>query len=202
MKSCQNLSIEREKVIKTTVGLSSKVKIKEIGKSITEVIDSILTTPHERERGYRSMSIRLARKVFCTIGTNRVKRRLTKRSFLFKEARLLRNILDIEDANLNAKRYFGITSRNYYDEKVALLRTLVSLADDLNLTHGFSLDENQPYHRFVYYLEFKGFQFSWHFSETIAGVPNYEKPWDGVKNSTLGKLEMLILTAFPDILKN
>lgn len=168
--------------------------------SLLDVKNSILSTQISKERGFRTLSIGFARNELCTLGTNKVKRRLAKIATKNSRARLFRTILDLEDANLCAKKYFGKTRRRYYEMKDTLLRDVISLANEMKLNHGYGKDEKQTFHSKVYYVEFNGIQFSWHCQGTYHGVPNFEDSWDGIKHSSLGKLEMLILNEFPTIL--
>lgn len=69
------------------------------------------------------------RESICGIGTNRLKRFLGRKNKEGdKVAEIFRTALNLEDANIRAKKYSGSTySDHYYDEKEGLLGKLIDL---------------------------------------------------------------------------
>jgi hypothetical protein len=150
---------------------------------------------------YRVIDIKSSREDFCGIGTCKIKRRLNKIAKTEAKALFLRNLLELEDANLSAKRYFGKHRRRYYEKKIEKLNQLVDHCKELKLKYGYAIDPKQTFHNKVFYLEYEEFQFSWHYGSGLNFIPKYENPWDGNLNSTLGKVEILITREYPHILQ-
>lgn len=131
------------------------------------------------------------RETLCGMGTRKTKLKLNK---MIKSgsvnALILRNLLELEDANITAKRYHGVYKQASYDKKNELLKTCIDLFKRHNLKCGYHNVDNYscPY---VIYFEVNGIQMSWHAHKSF-GTPQYMHVWDGLVNSTLSKLEQLI----------
>ena len=141
-----------------------------------------------------------ARNVFCKgLGTRRVKLMLNRIGKTNKLAILLRTALEVEDCNIQAKRYLGDYKDHYYEKKSRMIRDLVVLCREMNLTYGISEVENYSTTHVIYFELPNCKQISFHIipMET-EDLPQYDKEWDGKVNSTLGKLEEAILKSFPN----
>jgi hypothetical protein len=131
------------------------------------------------------------REHFCNIGTRKTKLLLNK---LIKKgnlkAEILRILLELEDVNICAKKYFGKYKQTYYDKKSMILNDIVKLFKENNLTIGYHNADDYSC-SYIVFVEYEGIQMSWHCNKHF-GLNKYEKEWDGLKNSTLAKLERLI----------
>lgn len=132
-----------------------------------------------------------SRDMFCGIGTRRTKLKLNK---LVKQgeltAKVLRLLLELEDANITAKRYRGAYKEIAYEKKAKLLNELAVLFTSKKYVCGFQSCNNYSC-KYILYFEYDGFQMSWH-SNHKFGMKEYTGVWDGMINSTLGKLETII----------
>lgn len=131
---------------------------------------------------------------FASIGTNKAKRRLNKLSDKIPLALAIRMSLEIEDKNICAKKYFGEWRDKIYQEKSDLISGLISLSHKNNWIYGIQRSDviNTTH---VIYFEFPGCeQISWHYSpQNSSSLPKYSKKWDGKINSTLNKLEKVVV---------
>jgi len=137
-----------------------------------------------------------ARKQFAGVGTRNTKLALNKLAKTDSHAKALRIALEIEDANLTAKRYFGGDCGGYtyaeinYMKKAEGIEELIEVAR----TEGwvFGLQPSEQYTTHIIYFEIPGVgQVSWHYSPQEP-LPVYAGQWDGKKGSTLPKLEIAI----------
>ena len=127
---------------------------------------------------------------FCDIGTNKVKRRLTKISSTISLA--YRIALEIEDVNIKAKDTSDYYKQKVYDIKNHLILDLVKLCDENGWNYGIQKDKTNKVHSQVIFFELPNCeQISWHFT-LKTDFKKYEKEWDGKINSTLDKLEFCI----------
>lgn len=144
------------------------------------------------------------REGMCGIGTNRLKRFLNKK---IKEgdkvAEIFSTALNLEDANIRAKKYSGSTySDHYYDEKEKLLKELIGLCCEKgNILFGYQYtDDDFAYINAVMYFNLPGCEqvsFHCHLETADANtLPKFPNEWDGQKNSTLPKLEKAILAQY------
>ncbi|MBR0083305.1 MAG: hypothetical protein IJP93_04405 [Bacteroidales bacterium] len=120
-----------------------------------------------------------------------------------KVAEIFRSALNLEDANILAKKYRGSTySDHYYDEKEDLLVNLIGLCrEGEDILYGYQYtDDDYAYINAVMYFDLPGCeQISFHCHlETAEAetLPKYPKEWDGQRNSTLPKLEKAILARY------
>ena len=138
-----------------------------------------------------------ARSQFAGIGTRKAKLVLNKRAKVDVYARALRIALEIEDANLTAKRYFGGNCGGYtyaqisYEKKCANIEALIEIAKSKDWAFGVQpSDVGNTTH--IIYFELPGVgQVSWHYSATQL-LPVYLGQWDGKVGSTLPKLEAAV----------
>lgn len=151
------------------------------------------------QQNFRIMDIDKARKDFCSIGTRKTKVRLKSYSRSDLYATFLKLILEIEDSNLNAQKYPGYTKLAYYQEKADLLQSLIPLCHRLRLRFGTRSNSNHKGIKNVFFVEVEGIQVCWHYLDELYNVPPYEGELDGLQNSTLGKIEYLILQSYPFI---
>lgn len=136
---------------------------------------------------------------------------INRESILIEKSTLtfLREALECENCNINAKKYFNTDGFSYQDHnyahKHALIRSLISLAGELGLTYGYAVsDDSQTKHIVYFDLPVTGEQISFHATlsdEILKEVPKYPKEWDQLKNSTLSKIERAFCQRFGDLLK-
>lgn len=144
------------------------------------------------------------RDTFCGIGTRKAKIRLNKLAKSNLTALLYRKSLEIEGKNIQAKAWSHYREK-YYDEKSNLINELVNICLDNKVKVGYSSAETdycgyvEPL--YIVYFDLPGCeQISWH-SFSKPKCPLYDGVWDGLRNSTLPKLEKAISKEFPEILK-
>jgi hypothetical protein len=146
--------------------------------------------------------LKVLRNTACGIGTRLLKLRLNKLAQTDPLALAARLALEIEDANLSAKRY-GYTKwmdRNY-DKKQELIRELITMFRHQEWEFGIHAPASRI-GRGVIYFEIPGCeQISWHYDHEGAELPIYEKEWDCKQGSTLPKLMAFIEREFVEILK-
>lgn len=68
-----------------------------------------------------------------------------------------------------------------------LCEALEAHAAPLGLAWGWGVDEKQPYHRHVLYVELPTGQVSFHTAEPGAG-PDHARPWDGVPGQSTDRI--------------
>ena len=139
------------------------------------------------------------RKNICTIGTNKLKRRLNKLALTDLNAKILRNILEIEDINIQAKKTYG----KYQERKYQLKNTQIELLIDLYKTTNYNYGYHTTDHKYIKYIYFfdlpNNIQVSWH-SDSLLCDKLYEKDWDGLENSTLKKVEDYVNNHYKNII--
>lgn len=156
-------------------------------------------------------------KLFMNAHIKELDKQLTKATALNRESILiekstltfLREALECENCNINAKKYFNTDGFSYQDHnyahKHALIRSLVSLARELGLTYGYTVSDDPQTRHIVYFdLPVTGEQISFHASlpdEILKEVPKYPKEWDKLQNSTLSKIERAFCQRFGDLFK-
>jgi hypothetical protein len=135
-----------------------------------------------------------ARTQFAGIGTRKAKMRLNKLAKSDVYARALRMALEIEDANLTAKRYFGGDCGGYtyaqinYFKKAEHIELLIGIAKAEGWSYGVHPSDVLDTTHIIYF-EIPGVgQVSWHYSPKEL-LPVYAGKWDGLARSTLPKLE-------------
>ena len=134
----------------------------------------------------------------CGIGTRKLKNFLNRKIKEGDEvAKLYRQALQTEDANISAKKYYNY-SDDYYEEKSRLIDELLGMcASRSDVKFGYQdNDEDFPAH--IVYFELPGCeQISFHCDLLHPSeVPQYDGQWDGRTNSTLPKLEAAILKLY------
>lgn len=129
------------------------------------------------------------RKHFAGIGTKKAKIRLNK--LTSPNAKILRLMMEIEDANIRAKRYQNEWRASMYEKKHEHIESLIDLYNELGLMYGVQeSDVNDTSH--IIYFDFLNHQISWHFDAECSTKkpPQYHKEWDGIRN-TYQKLESI-----------
>lgn len=129
----------------------------------------------------------IARENACGIGTRKIKLILNRLAKTDPLARAARIALEIEDANLLAKKYGGGKwSYRNYDKKGELIRELIKLFKAQGWVFGVQPSRHS---RGVIYFEIPGCeQISFHYDHDGDPLPIYEKEWDKQEGSTLRKL--------------
>jgi len=136
----------------------------------------------------RVRDLKAARNYACGIGTRKVKLRLNKLAASDPLALAVRIALEIEDANLMAKRYGGSYRDRYYRRKQELICELITVFKHQEWTFGVHPRELR-FGRGVIYFEIPGCeQISFHYDHEGGDLPIYEKDWDRKEGSTLTKL--------------
>ena len=141
-----------------------------------------------------------ARECFCAgLGTRRVKLMLNRIGKTNDIGMLFRSVLEIEDCNIQAKRYRGKYKDNYYEKKHRLIEELAKTCNEMNIVYGISKVDNPSTTHVIYFELPNCRQISFHFSPKKAkDYPVYGKPWDGEINSIIEKLEEALLKTFHD----
>ena len=149
----------------------------------------------------------------CMLGQRRVKillNSLSKTGDLI--AAMYRLALEIENCNINAKKYKDNKTFNYssyyYKLKHKHLLQLVELVEKYNEQHQddiivYGIQESDiiepPY---VCYFELPGMeQISFHSYSIKANMPTYSNDWDEKVNSTLWKIEQAIMCKYSSVMK-
>lgn len=137
----------------------------------------------------RVRQLKSVRNQACGIGTRKLKlmlNRLMKTDPLALAARLA---IEIEDANLTAKRYkFSRYQDSAYAKKEALMLDLIALFQHQGWKFGVHKSD-RPETSHIIYFEIPGCeQISWHYTHKGDPLPIYPKEWDGKLNSTFPKL--------------
>ncbi len=137
-------------------------------------------------RRTRVQTLLIARENACGIGTRKLKLILNKYAKTDPLALAARLALEIEDANLVAKKYPGKWRDRYYRKKGDLIRELITLFKHQGWVFGV---HPARFGRGVIYFEIPGCaQVSFHYDHEGDPLPIYEKEWDGQEGSTLKKL--------------
>lgn len=151
----------------------------------------------------RVRQLNLLRDTACGVGTRVLKIRLNRLATHDVLALAARIALEIEDANVSAKKY-GRTqwSDRNYEKKQRLIGELITICKHQEWVFGVHSAESR-FSRGVIYFELPGCeQISWHYDHEGPPLPVYEKPWDGKKDSTLLKLLDFIGREFQEITEN
>jgi hypothetical protein len=149
-------------------------------------------------RGERVRQLKYLRETALGIGTRKLKLRLNKLAQDDPLAQAARLALEIEDANVTAKRYGPrYADRNYY-KKQGLMRDLIALFRREEWLFGVHASDVRPATHVIYF-EIPGCeQISFHYTPEER-LPEYPKPWDGKQNSTLLKLIAFLDATFPEL---
>jgi len=123
--------------------------------------------------------------------------------------KFLRAILECENCNINAKKYFNTKSFSYsdsnYNRKRELIIELLSVAQNLGVEYGYAKSNDPATKHIVYFdLPQTGEQVSFHSNldqNVIKNVPEYKKEWDKQTNSSLRKIENAFCVIFGSELK-
>lgn len=135
------------------------------------------------------------------IGTNKIKRRLNKLAKDNKIAEIIRLMIEIEDVNILAKKYYGDYQDKKYNEKQNLLYKLVEIYKNTNYIFGYHDSDVRPAVCILFFELDEDFeQVSWHSTSLYNGVEKYPNEWDGKENSTYPKLLKYIEKKFPQII--
>lgn len=142
------------------------------------------------------------REEMCGVGTRKVKLYLNK---LIKEgdkkAEMYRKALEIEDANIMAKRYFYYAD-THYETKKKLINELIDLCEENDVIYGVQETDDYSCKHKIYFELPNCQQISFHNTfDNFYDLPKYKKEWDGQINSTLNKLEEAILFNYGDAIK-
>lgn len=106
------------------------------------------------------------------------------------EPELITSLLELEYANLEAKRYNGEKKRRIYERKDILLEKLIPILHKSNWKYGFNyaIGKNASYLIFIYLPN--DVQLTWHCNEfeIVQQYPYLEDKWDGKVCSTMEKI--------------
>ena len=150
-----------------------------------------------RKRQQKIETLVQARTQFAGIGTRKAKLMLNKLAKTDEYARALRVALEIEDANLTAKRYFGGDCGGYTDADINYIKKgeNIELLIEISKSQGwvFGVQLNKVFSTtHIIYFDVPGVgQVSWHYSPKEA-LPVYPGQWDGQEGSTLAKIEAAV----------
>ena len=121
----------------------------------------------------------------------------------------LRSILECENCNINAKKYFNTYGFSYqdhnYNKKHALISELLSVAPKIGIKYGYAKSDD-PATKYIVYFELPqtGDQVSFHSDidqDKLKKLPVYNKEWDQMVNSSLSKIEKSFCMMFGEELK-
>ena len=121
----------------------------------------------------------------------------------------MRNILECENCNINAKKYFNSDGFSYqdhnYNRKHTLVNELLTIAPKIGISYGFA-KSNAPATKYIVYFDMPltGDQVSFHSDidkDILDSVPVYNKEWDQMVNSSLRKIEKSFCMIFGEELK-
>lgn len=135
------------------------------------------------------------------IGTNKIKRRLNKLAKDNKIAEIIRLMIEIEDVNILAKKYYGDYRDKKYNEKQMLLYKLIKIYKNTEYVFGYHDSDVRPAVCILFFELDEDFeQVSWHSTILYNEVEKYKNEWDGKENSTYPKLLNYIEKKFPEII--
>lgn len=121
----------------------------------------------------------------------------------------LRGILECENCNINAKKYFNTCEFSFqdhnYNRKHALIQELLSVAPSIGINYGYA-KSNDPATKYIVYFDLPqtGEQVSFHSDideDKLKSVPIYNKEWDHIINSSLIKIEKAFCLMFGEELR-
>ncbi len=135
--------------------------------------------------------LKKARKDYCGLGTSKVKLLLNKLIQSDRMAQIVRITLEIEDLSIVAKNSYGDFAKYRYYEKQNLIEELMELCDLEGITYGYK-DSDIPSMKSIIFFDMPFQQISWHTNIDKDEKLIYDKQWDGLECSTLGKLEQYI----------
>lgn len=142
---------------------------------------------------------------FAGMDLRNIKQLLTKLGKTDPIASAYRQLLEIEDVNVRAKEAYGYYQEKIYKKKYELIMKLVQHCSQNGYVYGKQDAEDTPHIHYVIYFEIPGCkQISFH--TNFEGmddliVPDYEKEWDGIVNSTFGKLDQAIKERYSEEIK-
>ena len=139
------------------------------------------------------------RKTMCGVGTRTLKLFLNKKIKGGDTiAGLYRTALEAEDANINAKKYFGEYSAQFYAKKEEMIFKLIGLCRCCGITSFGYTNNEDAFPKHIIYFDLPGCeQISFHCNlKTEWVVPKYSGNWDGRIVSTLPKLERAIMNRY------
>jgi hypothetical protein len=179
-----------------------------INKLIREKCIAFKKPPHivrmeiEKANEENIMILEYSRHEACGIGSKKLKLRLNKlKKSGDKVASVLRNLIEAEDSNISAKKYFGKYRTRYYENKEMYLMDSINDMKELEWTFGYSREvgKNAKYVMYVYLPN--GSQLSWHMvnDRNMVRLPEIDVKWDGLPATTLTKLYDYVMVAYPDI---
>jgi hypothetical protein len=128
---------------------------------------------------------------FAGMGTRKAKLQLNRLKDSNPVARALRLALEIEDANIQAKKYSGKWRNRNYRKKEMLIGELCGVFKE-QAWAGYGIQANKAAHpSHIVYFDIPGCeQISFHFSPAKPNrYPEYHGEWDGKEFSTLDKLD-------------
>lgn len=135
------------------------------------------------------------------IGTNKIKRRLNNLSKNNKIAGIIRLMIEIEDVNILAKKFYGKYRDKKYDQKQMLLEKLINIYKETDYIFGYHNSDVRPAVCILFFeLDDDFEQVSWHSTVKYNNIKEYTKEWDGKENSTYPKLLNYIEKKFPEII--
>ena len=144
--------------------------------------------------------LHVSRNDFCSIGTNKIKRRLNKLSQTDDIAKAVRLAIEIEDKSIQAKKYYKDYYNNY-DEKENLIYELIDIFEYYKWNYSKQKSDVAPVNWVVFFEIPDCEQISWHTNLNNSNtIPNYKGKWDGKVNSTLDKLEAFIKNKYEQII--
>lgn len=145
--------------------------------------------------------LKIARRKFCGIGTKQIKLLLNSLIDFDVKAKILRLLLEIEDKSIVAKNSFGDFAKYRYHEKLNLIEELIFICEHEGFLWGYK-DSDIPSMKSIIFFDIYDKQFSWHTKIEKDNSKPYQKEWDGMENSTLLKIEGLLMEEYSELITN
>lgn len=184
------------------------MSVKEIIKT-PKLIDDCIEDRRKKEEALRKNAELICqlsekRRDFCCLGTRGIKLLLNKLAKNGdKVAEMYRTALEAEDENIKAKDNWFYADA-HYKKKRELIAHLISLCKECDVMFGIQDSDIQDTSHIIYFELPECEQISFHNTfdkEELKSIPEYNKEWDGLKNSTLPKLEQGILNCYATEIK-
>lgn len=129
---------------------------------------------------------------YCGIGIPQVKNLLNQILDSDMTAKTLYIALEIEEININAKKWM---MNSIYNKKEELILDLIEVCQENNINYGFGDSDIRGISSIVYFDLMCG-QVSWHTMLDKNDYKCYGDVWDGMEYTTLSKIEKFVLNNY------
>lgn len=196
------LNMSKDKINKIRDYCAGQIPISELKKDPERFINEGIEKQKRIDEAYeknRQLGEQLeeARENFCGLGTKRIKfflNKLSKQGDI--NAMVLRQLLEIEDKNISAKKTWYHPEWLYY-KKSELIKNCARIYGENKMIYGVQRSDNHSANTVMYFeLPVTGEQVSFHTNmdgEEYSKYLEYPKKWDEQVNSTIPKLEKCLM---------